>query len=92
MSLSPEGRMPVEAYTADELHRHLVADAVKRHATHLPWATAAYTRIGRQTGKGAEAAYQAVLDEVETLTGLRMMPIDPPTSRRELGKLMEPRP
>lgn len=72
---SPEGRMGVEAYTAQELHRFLVADAVAKHATHLPWAVAAYQRIGSKTGKGAEAAFTAVLDEVETLTGIRMMPV-----------------
>jgi len=72
---TPEGRMGVEAYTPAELHRFLVADAVNRHATHLPWAVAAYDRIGKKTGKGAEAAFQAVLDEVEALTGLRAMPV-----------------
>lgn len=72
---SPEGRQGVDAYTAQELHRFLVADAVAKHATSLPWAVAAYTRIGQKTRKGAEAAYQAVLDEVEALTGLRMMPV-----------------
>lgn len=73
--LSPEGRKGVEEYSAAELHRFLVEDAAKRHATWLPWAVKAYDRIGKQTGKGAEAAYAAVLDEVEQLTGARMMPL-----------------
>lgn len=75
MKLSPEGRRPVSAYDAQDLHRFLVEDAVARRATSLPWAIAAYQRIGERTGKGAEAAFQSVLDEVETLTGLRMMPV-----------------
>jgi len=85
---TPEGRMGVEAYTPQELHRFLVADAVNRHATHLPWAVAAYDRIGKKTGKGAEAAFQAVLDEVEALTGLRAMPVAR-TSATELERLKE---
>ena len=75
MKLSPEGRRGVDAYTAQELHEFLVADAVKRHATWLPWAVAAYERIGEQRKCGAEAAYVAVVDEVEALTGLRLMPV-----------------
>lgn len=89
-NLTPEGRKGVEAYDAAELHRLLVEDAVKSHATHLPWAVAAYLRIGERTGKGAEAAYQAVLDEVETLTGTRSMPMTPGTSATELARLAKP--
>lgn len=73
-NLTPEGRKPVTAYSAGELHRMLVEDAVKSHATYLPWAISAYQRIGER-GNGPEAAFQAVLDEVETLTGLRRMPV-----------------
>jgi hypothetical protein len=80
-------RMGVEAYTAPELHRFLVADAVKGHATHLPWAVAAYDRIGQKTGRGAEAAFLAVLDEVEALTGRRAMPVANPTTNAELAVL-----
>jgi len=65
----------VDAYTAAELHRFLVEDAVRRHATWLPWAVAAYERIGGNDPDAMEAAYQAVLDEVEALTGLRLMPM-----------------
>lgn len=72
--LSPEGRKTVDAYTAAELHQYLVTDAVKLHATHLPWAVAAYTRIGQVDGCGAEEAYQRVRNEVKTLTG-RGMPV-----------------
>ena len=88
--LSPEGRKGVEAYTRAELHRFLVEDAVRHRATHLPWAVAAYRRIGGGTGEGAEAAYQAVLDEVESLTGHRRMPVDAPTSRAEVQRLVTP--
>ena len=87
MSLTPEGRRPVESYSATELHTILVTDAVKNHATWLPWAIAAYTRIGERTGRGAEDAYHAVLDEVEALTGLRKMPIAAPTAAAELKAL-----
>lgn len=73
--LSPEGRRPVREYKADELHRFLVEDAVKHHATDLDWAIRAYTRIGKLTRNGPEAAILAVLDEVEQLTGLRQMPV-----------------
>lgn len=67
--------MPVRQYKQADLHRFLVEDAVRHHATDLPWAVAAYDRIGKLSGKGAEAAYQAVLDDVEALTGLRVMPV-----------------
>jgi hypothetical protein len=36
---------------------------------------AAYERIGGNDPDAMEAAYQAVLDEVEALTGLRLMPM-----------------
>ncbi len=73
-NLSPEGRKPVGAYSARELHQALVADAVKLHATHLPWAIAAYARIGQVERCGAEEAYQRVRGEVKALTG-RGMPV-----------------
>lgn len=85
--LSPEGRKGVERYSADELHQYLVSDAVKRHATYMPWAIAAYERIGELRKTGAEAAYQAVLDEVEVLTGLRRMPIALPATPAEMHRL-----
>lgn len=67
--LSPEGRKPVDAYNAGELHRFLVEDGVKLHATHLPWAVAAYDRIGQIEGCGPEEAFQRVITEVRTLSG-----------------------
>lgn len=85
--LSPEGRKGVDAYDAAELHEFLVSDAVKRHATYLPWAIKAYERIGKLRQTDAEAAYQAVLDEVEQLTGLRRMPIASPATRAEMIRL-----
>lgn len=90
-TLTPEGRRGVETYSADELHRMLVEDAVKSHATYLPWAISAYQRIGERSGKGPEAAFQAVLDEVETLTGLRRMPVGSTTlSAAEWADLQRP--
>lgn len=86
--LSPEGRKGVDAYSAKELHEFLVSDAVKRHATFLPWAVAAYERIGSAPGgKGADAAYVAVLEEVKQLTG-RGMPVHSPITPEELKRLM----
>lgn len=84
--LSPEGRRGVDAYTAPELHRFLVEDAVKNHATYLPWAVEAYQRIGERTHKGAEAAYIEVLNEVEALTGKRLMPVGRPATAAELRR------
>lgn len=90
MSTSAEGRLAPHLYTAAELHRFLVADAVAGHATSLKWAVQAYARIGQKNGNGAEAAFQAVLDEVETLTGLRRMPIASKLTPTELSALMKP--
>jgi hypothetical protein len=84
---SPEGRKGVEAYSSAELHRFLVTDAVKRHATDLQWAIAAYLRIGQLDRTDAETAYQRVLDEVEALTGLRRMPISSPATATEMKRL-----
>lgn len=61
--------LPVESMSADELHRQLVTDAVKGIATDLPWAVAAYERIGKLTKRGAEDAYQQVRAEVAGLRG-----------------------
>lgn len=82
--LTPEGRRGVDTYSEAELRRFLVEDAVKNHATHLPWAVAAYERIGRLSGKGSEQAFTDVVDEVEALTGRRLMPVGPPATPREL--------
>lgn len=76
--LSPEGRAHPSKYTPDELHRGLVADAVRSHPTDLHWATLAYKRIGKERfgseGKGAERAFKDVLAEVQQLTGRAEMP------------------
>jgi hypothetical protein len=84
VQLSPEGRKPVGAYSETQLREFLVADAVKRHATHLPWAVAAYDRIGKLSRKGPEQAFVDVLDEVEALTGLRMMPVQPKVTEHDM--------
>jgi hypothetical protein len=60
---------------------------VKHHATFLPWAVAAYTRIGERTRKGSEQAFQDVLDAVESLTGLRRLPEPSGISEAELKAL-----
>lgn len=74
----------VAEMTAAELHAELVQDAVAHYTggdtvpgrqRHLARTVAAYVRIGRLSGLGAERAIDDVLDEVETLTGLRALPI-----------------
>lgn len=83
---SAEGRKGVDAYTKAELHQLLVSDAVKSHATELPWMMAALKRIGG-TAEGMEAAYQAVVAEKAALTGSHMMPVAAatPAELRALG-------
>lgn len=83
---TPEGRKGVETYSEAELRQFLVADAVAHHATYLPWAVAAYERIGKLSGRGAEAAYQETLDEVESLTGVRALPVTPSATGVEIGR------
>jgi len=77
--ISPEGRKHPSKYSPDELHRTLVEDAVRSHATDLTWATLAYRRIGRlrhgSEGVGAERAFLAVLADVTELTGRAEMPL-----------------
>lgn len=72
--INVDGRLPVGSYTKRELHRMLVQDAVKHHATELRWFTEALIRIGGGTGAGAEAAMIELLDDVETATGRRWLP------------------
>lgn len=87
MKLTPEGRKPVDHYNADELQGFLVADAVKHHATFLPWFVAACERIAKLRAIDVDAAYNAVLDEVEALTGLRRLPVVSPASLAEMRRL-----
>jgi hypothetical protein len=77
--LSPEGRRDVREYKEGELRRFLVEDAVRHHATWLPWATAAYERIGKLSGKGAEVAYVSVVEEVMAVTGNNMLVVNQDT-------------
>lgn len=72
--LSPEGRKPVGFYNAQELHAFLVADALKFHATYLPWAIAAYDRIASLQRITPDAAYQQVRHDVRSKGG-RGMPV-----------------
>lgn len=79
---------PVEEMSAAELHAELVQDAVARYTgpnlpgyrRHIVRTALAYERIGHlqrpdDPAAGAEQAINDVLDEVETLTGLRALPI-----------------
>lgn len=72
---SAEGRDHPSTYDADTLHRLLVEDAVKMRATDLAWAVAAYERIAERRRTSVDAAFGAVVDEVEAITGRRHMPI-----------------
>lgn len=72
--LSPEGRRPPHTYTARELHDFLVADAMRLHATHLPWAVMAYDVIASKQRITPDAAYQQVLHDVRARGG-RGLPI-----------------
>lgn len=83
-----DGRLPVRSYTADQLHRFLVEDAVKHHATDLPWMIAACTRIGKLSRRGAEQAFLDVVAEVEALTGVASMPAGS-LSDAELRRLLQ---
>lgn len=72
---SAEGRDHPSTYDVDTLHRLLVEDAVKMRATDLAWAVAAYERIAERRRVPVDTAFQAVVDEVETITGQRRMPV-----------------
>lgn len=70
-----DGRKPPSAYTPAELRRMLVTDGVKRYIggtqelAYLRWFTAAITRIGGETGPGAEQAIKDLDAEVYALCG-----------------------
>ena len=66
-NLTPEGRRGVETYSAGELHRMLVEDAVQNHATDLAWMTGALQRIQQLTKRSLEDVFTAVVMEVESL-------------------------
>ena len=66
--------MPVGAYRADELRRFLVEDAVKQHATDLPWMVGAIRRIGNIEHKPLDDVLVSIEAEVVGLTG-RGMPV-----------------
>lgn len=74
-------RLPdVDSMTVEQMRAELVGDAVANYATAaggrlLARQVAMYVRIGNLTGLGAEAAITSVLDEVQTLTGLRALPL-----------------
>jgi hypothetical protein len=67
--LAPPGYQHPDTLGEQALHQRLVADAVHHIATPLAWAVAAYERIGRLNGRGADAACREVVDEVVALTG-----------------------
>lgn len=74
-------RLPaVDSMTVEQMRAELVGDAVANHAAAggkrlLARQVEMYVAIGQRTGLGAEAAIQSVLDEVQTLTGVRALPL-----------------
>lgn len=74
-------RLPaVDSMTVEQMRTELVGDAVANYAAAgglrlLARQVDMYKRIGELTGLGADAAIQSVLDEVETLTGERALPL-----------------
>jgi hypothetical protein len=70
-----EGRYPVRDYSEQQLRTILVEDAVRKHATDLPWFIEAITRIGKLSRRGPEAAFNELVNEVETLTGVASLPM-----------------
>lgn len=71
---------PVPEMTVEQMRAELVGDAVAGHAAAggarlLARQVEMYEALGALTGGGAEAAIVAVLDEVETLTGQRALPL-----------------
>lgn len=77
----PERRRRVDHYSADELHAMLVDDLVRFRPAGGPgmkglrWMKDACERIGKLTGHGADAAWLAVLDDLEARTGRKMAPL-----------------
>lgn len=70
----------VDSMSVEQMRAELVGDAVANYAAAggkrlLARQVEMYQRIGHLTGLGAEAAIQSVLDEVETLTGIRALPL-----------------
>ena len=73
--VSAEGRRHPSTYTVIELHAMCVEDAVKHHATDLAWFVSAMVVIASQRRIPIDDVFNGVLDEVEALTGHRMMPM-----------------
>jgi hypothetical protein len=78
-------RLPfVGAMTEQQMRAELVQDAVANYTGGsdtqnrqriLARQVHMYVRIGELSGQGAEAAINDVLDEVQTLTGVRGLPV-----------------
>lgn len=64
----------VDQIATTSLRELLVADAVARRTTDLRWAVAAYASIGKRERTSPDTVFRGVIDEVESLTGLRWMP------------------
>lgn len=65
----------VERSTADQLHRKLVDDACRGHATDLQFATLAYKRIAHLRRQPLDDAFKAVEAEVKQRRGGLGMPL-----------------
>lgn len=77
--IDPDQRKHPSAYTAAHLRQMIVEDAVRSHATHLPWMVAALQIIAKAeskgTSRGLDETFESIVLEVEGLTGRRDMPL-----------------
>jgi|GEM_PF-5775995 len=77
--IDPSQRQHPSAYAPAHLRQLIVEDAVRSHATHLPWMVAALQIIskaeGRGTSRGLDETFESIVLEVESLTGRRDMPL-----------------
>ena len=65
----------VEASTADQLHRKLVDDACRGHATDVQFSILAYQRIAKLRRQPLDDAFKAVEAEVRQKRGGLGMPL-----------------
>ena len=72
MTIPPQYRKPPQAYTAQQLHDMLDADALAHVATPIEWCVPAYQRIAEQRKITPDAAYREVVAAMATAGGYGM--------------------
>lgn len=73
--IDPAKREDPSTYAPEHLRQLLVEDAVRSHATHLPWLVAAVQLIARAERKGLDDVFTSIVQEVETLAGRAELPL-----------------